>query len=80
MKMWYILNKQSIYCLFKGGVQYMHDKEEKEMEAFIQEKSSVRESIIESLKEVELMRQGKLPKKTWREIMKEIREELEEER
>lgn len=58
----------------------MHDKEEKEMEAFIQEKSSVRESIIESLKEVELMRQGKLPKKTWREIMKEIREELEEER
>ncbi|WP_157727977.1 hypothetical protein [Aeribacillus pallidus] len=50
------------------------------MEAFIQEKSSVRESIIESLKEVELMRQGKLPKKTWREIMKEIREELEEER
>lgn len=58
----------------------MHDKEEKEMEAFIQEKSSVRESIIESLKEVELMRQGKLPKKTWREIMKKIREELEEER
>jgi hypothetical protein len=59
----------------------MYDKEdEKEMEAVIQEKSSVRESIIESLKEVELMRKGKLPKKTWREMMKEIKGEIEAER
>ncbi|MGX1901634.1 hypothetical protein EDD69_10987 [Thermolongibacillus altinsuensis] len=45
------------------------------METVIREKSSIRESIIESLKEVELMHKGKLPKKTWCETMKEIESE-----
>lgn len=47
---------------------------------------TVKESIEQSLKEVKLMREGKLPKKTWRECReewdkwaKEVEEELDNE-
>ena len=33
------------------------------------------ESLEESLKEVKLMREGKLPKKSWREMFKELKED-----
>lgn len=32
---------------------------------------TVQESIIESFKEVKLMREGKLPKKSWKDFMNE---------
>lgn len=32
---------------------------------------TIQESIIESFKEVKLMREGKLPKKSWRDFMNE---------
>ena len=35
---------------------------------------TVRESLIESCKEMKLIREGKLPKKTWQELRKEIKE------
>ncbi|MCM1049051.1 MAG: hypothetical protein NC433_11590 [Clostridiales bacterium] len=34
---------------------------------------TIQESIIESFKEVQLMREGKLPKKSWRDFMNEHR-------
>lgn len=35
---------------------------------------TVRESLEESCKEMNLIREGKLPKKTWQELKKEIKE------
>ncbi|WP_171903827.1 hypothetical protein [Cellulosilyticum sp. I15G10I2] len=40
---------------------------------------TIEESLRESMKEVKLMREGKLPKRSWAESMKELKEELEEE-
>ena len=37
------------------------------------------ESLKESIEEMNLMREGKLPKKSWREIMEEIRNDKEKE-
>jgi len=37
----------------------------------------LKESLKESIEEMELMKEGKLPKKSWREMMKEIREDKE---
>ena len=39
---------------------------------------TVEESIKESLKEVKLMREGKIPKCNWRDSFAKLREELEE--
>lgn len=39
---------------------------------------TIEESVKESAKEVKLMREGKLPKRNWREVFKELREELED--
>jgi hypothetical protein len=36
---------------------------------------TVAESLEQSLKEMKLMREGKLPKKTWRELMEELNNE-----
>jgi hypothetical protein len=36
---------------------------------------TVKESIEQSLKEMQLMRQGKLPKRNWDDFMKELEEE-----
>lgn len=51
------------------------NKEEKNMEAIIKRPCTVLESLEESLKEMQLMRQGKLPKKSWKEFRKELQEE-----
>lgn len=40
---------------------------------------TVQESIIESFKEVKLMREGKLPKKSWKDFMKEHKKREENE-
>lgn len=39
---------------------------------------TVEESVKESLKEVKLMREGKIPKLNWRDSFAKLREELEE--
>lgn len=38
------------------------------------QETKLKESIIETLKEVELIRKGKLPKRTAREMLKEVKE------
>lgn len=38
---------------------------------------SVYESLEQSLKEVKLMKQGKIKKKTWNELLKELKEDKE---
>lgn len=38
----------------------------------------VKQSIKESLKEVKLMREGKIPKPDWREMISEVEQSLEE--
>lgn len=40
---------------------------------------TVQESIIESFKEVKLMREGKLPKKSWKSFMNEHKKKEESE-
>ncbi|MGG3920353.1 hypothetical protein ABEV41_00135 [Geobacillus thermodenitrificans] len=40
------------------------------------QEAKFKQSIIKALKEVELIRKGKLPKKTAREMLKEVKEEL----
>lgn len=47
------------------------------MNATVQRPCSISESIIQSCKEVQLMRQGKLPKKTWKELKEELKKENE---
>ncbi len=39
---------------------------------------SVYESLEESLKEVKLIKEGKIKPKTWEQLLKELREEKEE--
>lgn len=39
---------------------------------------TVEESVKESLKEVKLMREGKIPKLNWRDSLVKLKEELEE--
>jgi len=41
------------------------------------DKRDLRKSLIEALNELKLMREGKIPKKTWREMMREIKEEVD---
>lgn len=55
----------------------MSDKEEKDMST-VAEKYDLKESLVESLKEVQEMRSGIRPKKDWRQSMTEIRRELKE--
>jgi len=43
------------------------------MNATVQRPCSVRESIVQSCKEVKLMREGMLPKKTWKELREELK-------
>lgn len=38
---------------------------------------SVYESLEESLKEVKMIKQGKIKKKTWKELFKELKEDKE---
>lgn len=40
---------------------------------------TIQESIIESFKEVKLMREGKLPKKSWKDFMDEHKKREENE-
>ena len=35
---------------------------------------TVEESLIESCKQMKLMREGKMPKKTWKELRQELKE------
>lgn len=39
---------------------------------------TIAESIIQSCKEIKLMREGKLPKRSWEDFAQKIREEIEE--
>ena len=41
---------------------------------------TVQESLKESLEQMKLMREGKLPKTNWRDMLKEIEEEIETEK
>ncbi|WP_206459464.1 hypothetical protein [Anaerovorax sp. IOR16] len=53
----------------KNGVSYMINMQ------IAERYCTVRESLIESCKEVKLMREGKLPKKTWKELRAELKNE-----
>lgn len=43
------------------------------MNVTIERYCPISESIIESCKEVKLIREGKLPKKTWKELREELK-------
>jgi hypothetical protein len=43
------------------------------MNATIQRPCSISESLVQSCKEVQLIREGKLPKKTWKELKEELK-------
>lgn len=53
-------------------------KEDDVMDATIERYCPISESIIESCKEVKLMREGKLPKKSWKELREELKKIKEE--
>lgn len=48
-------------------------REDDTMNAMAERYCPISESIIESCKEVKLMRDGKLPKKTWKELKEELK-------
>lgn len=58
---------------FMDDIQNIIDKTIKEQNLSEQD---LKESLEQSLKEVRLMREGKMEKRDWREMMKDIREEL----
>jgi hypothetical protein len=43
------------------------------MNATAERPCSIRESIVQSCKEVKLMREGKQPKRTWKELREELK-------
>ena len=49
--------------------------DEKSDDELIERYCSIEESLIESCKEMKLMREGKIPKKTWREFREELKNE-----
>lgn len=51
---------------------------DEDMDALVERYCPVSESLEESLKEMKLMREGKLPKKSWREMFKELKDEDKE--
>lgn len=56
-------------------------KEESEMSAImnVERPCTIAESIMQSCKEVKLMRDGKIPKRSWRELRQQIQSEIEKE-
>ena len=48
------------------------DKGDKNMDITVERYCSITESLEESLRQMKLIREGKLPKKTWKEFKKEI--------
>ena len=74
--MWYNLTKNCIYYISKE-VWYMCREEEKEM-AIARTvdnpiPTTVRKNIAKALSEVEMIKNGKLPKKTARDFLKQSR-------
>lgn len=53
-------------------------KEEKKMATAELSKVGVKDSLMKSLKEVEEIRNGKLPKRSYKEMMQRVRENLKE--
>ena len=53
-------------------------KEEKKMATAELSKVDVKNSLMKSLKEVEEIRNGKLPKRSYKEMMQRVRENLKE--
>lgn len=56
----------------------MRDEKEKEMAIIQDVKVDVKYSLVKSLEEIEDIRSGKLPKRSYKEMMKRIKENLEE--
>lgn len=56
----------------------MRNEEEKEMAVIQDVKVDVKESLLKSLEEVEDIRNGKLPKRSYKEMMKRVRKNLKE--
>lgn len=50
-------------------------EEEKHMDAVVERYCPISESLEESLKQMKLIREGKLPKKTWKDFKKELQDE-----
>lgn len=57
-----------------------NNKEEKDMAIAESVKVDVKNSLVKSLDEVENIRNGKLPKRSYKEMMNQIRENLKENR
>ena len=57
-----------------------NNKEEKDMAIAESVKVDVKNSLVKSLNEVEDIRNGKLPKRSYKEMMNRIRENLKENR
>jgi hypothetical protein len=54
--------------------------EDDDMNISIERHCSIKESIIESCKEIKLMQDQKLPKRSWDDFAKKIRDEIKEEK
>lgn len=52
-----------------------NDKEDKRMNTTIKRPTTPAESLKQSFKEVKLIQEGKLPKKSWRELYNELKNE-----
>jgi len=74
----------------KGGMIHMCKEDNKTQKAIKEDDNmnttaettrdySLSEALIASLKEVELMRKGELPKRSWNEFVEKMRKEEEEE-
>ena len=50
-------------------------EEDEDMEATIKRPTTIKQSLEQSLKEMNLIRQGKLPRKTWEEYLKDQKEQ-----
>ena len=57
-----------------------NNKEEKDMAIVESVKVDVKNSLVKSLDEVKDIRNGKLPKRSYKEMMNQIRENLKENR
>jgi hypothetical protein len=53
------------------------DKGDDDMNVTIDRYCTVAESLEESLKQMKLIREGKLPKKTWKELRDELKSDKE---
>lgn len=71
--------KTNTYTISKKDVRYVcNDEEEEDMSVSDLEKIDVRKSLTESFKEVESIKKGELPRRSYKEMIKQVRQQLNE--